>query len=61
MISLEKCNGSFNVIDDLSTKLCVPSKTKDISIILLFIIAIIYYNYTKHRSKQKRRISVLKI
>ena len=30
MISLNKCNGSCNVVDDLSTKICVPSKTKDI-------------------------------
>ena len=32
MISLGKCNGSCNVIDILSTKLCVPSKTKDVNV-----------------------------
>ena len=29
MISPDKCNGSCNTVDDLSTKLCVPRKTKD--------------------------------
>ena len=29
IVSLDKCNGSFNVVNDLSTKICVPSKTKD--------------------------------
>ena len=28
MISLDKCSRSCNVVDDLSTKICVPSKTK---------------------------------
>ena len=27
-ISLDKCNGRCNVADDLSTKLCVPSKKR---------------------------------
>ena len=30
MISLDKCSGSCNAADDLSTKICVPSKTADI-------------------------------
>ena len=29
MISLDKCNGSCNAVDDLSTKICVPSETKN--------------------------------
>ena len=29
-ISLDKCNAIFNAVDDLSTKLCLPSKTKDV-------------------------------
>ena len=29
MISLDKCYGSCNIVDDLPTKICVPSKTKD--------------------------------
>ena len=28
MISLKKCNGICNVVDDLSIKICVPNKTK---------------------------------
>ena len=28
MISLDKYNGSCNVVDDLSMKICFPSKTK---------------------------------
>ena len=30
--SLDKCNGSCNAADELSTKKCVPSKTKDINV-----------------------------
>ena len=29
MISLDTCNGSCNIADDVSTKICVPRKTKD--------------------------------
>ena len=32
MISLDKCNGGYNVVDDLSMKICVRSKTKDVNI-----------------------------
>ena len=32
MVSLGKCNGSCNAIDDLSTKICVPSETKDVNV-----------------------------
>ena len=28
MISLDKCNGSCNIIDDLSAKICAPNKAK---------------------------------
>ena len=31
-ISLDKCNASCNAVDDLSTKVCVPSKTKDANV-----------------------------
>ena len=30
MISLDKCNGSCNVVDNLSTKICVPRETKNL-------------------------------
>ena len=32
MITLDKCNGSCNVVDDLSTKSCAPSESKDINV-----------------------------
>ena len=32
MISLDKCNASCNTADDLCTKICIPSKTKDINV-----------------------------
>ena len=32
MISLEKCKMSCNVVDVLSTKICVPNKTKEVSV-----------------------------
>ena len=38
MISLDKCNGSCNVVDGLSTKMCVPIKTKDINVKVFYMI-----------------------
>ena len=32
MISLDKCDGSCNVADDLSTKMCVSNEIKDINV-----------------------------
>ena len=32
MISLDKCIRSCNVVDVLSTKICVPSKTKNVHV-----------------------------
>ena len=32
MISLDKCSGSCNPVDDLSAKICVSSKIKDINV-----------------------------
>ena len=32
MVSLEKCNRSSNAADDLFTKICVLSKTKDVNV-----------------------------
>ena len=39
MISLDKCNGSCNAVDELSTKICVQSETKDINFKLFNMIA----------------------
>ena len=32
IVSLDKSNGSFNVVDDLSMKICVPIKTKNVNV-----------------------------
>ena len=32
MISLDKCNGSCNAADNLSTKIGLPGKTKDVNV-----------------------------
>ena len=32
MIILDKCNGNCNAVYDLSTKICVPSKTKVVNL-----------------------------
>ena len=32
MVSLGICNGSYNTVNDLPTKIYVPSKTKDINV-----------------------------
>ena len=34
MLSLHKCSGSCNFFDDVSTKICVPSKIKDVNVIV---------------------------
>lgn len=32
MISLGKCNGHFHAVDEISTKICVPSRIKDVNV-----------------------------
>ena len=32
MISIDKCSGSCNDVDDLSTKRCASSETKDVNV-----------------------------
>ena len=32
MINPDKCNESCNDVDDLTTKMCVPSETKDVNV-----------------------------
>ena len=34
-VTLEKCDGSSNTLDDLSDKLCVPYKIEDLNLIVL--------------------------
>ena len=38
MIGLDKCNGSCNSVDNLSRKICVPNKTKNINVRVLNMI-----------------------
>ena len=38
MTNLDQCSGNFNFVDDLSTKICVPSKTKDVNVKVLNMI-----------------------
>ena len=32
IVNLDKCNRIFNAVDDISTKLCVPSETKHVNV-----------------------------
>ena len=32
MVNVDRCNGSFNLLDGLSCKLQVPNKTEDVSV-----------------------------
>ena len=52
MISLYNYKGRCNAIDDLSTKICVPSETKDINVKVFKPITRIYQakTLTKHIS-----------
>ena len=45
IISLDKCNGSCNAINDLSMKISVPSKTKHVNVIV--------FNMITRRNKAK--------
>ena len=51
-ISPDKCNGSCTVYDDSSTKILVPSETKDINVKVFTMITIIceIKNLIKHIS-----------
>ena len=48
-VSIDEYNGSYNALDDLSTKLCVPSKTKYIIIKVL--------NLTTKKNESKTLVS----
>ena len=38
MVSLDKCNGSCNAVDDLFTKKYAPSKTKNVNVEVVNVI-----------------------
>ena len=52
MIGLDKCNGCCNAVDDLSTKMSVSNKTKDINVKVFNIVTRLYEDNTlvKHIS-----------
>ena len=52
MVTPDKCNKSFYVVDDLSTNICVPSKTKEVNVKIFNLIAKIHESKTlvKHIS-----------
>ena len=45
MINLDKCNVRCNSINDLSAKICVPRKTKDVNVKL--------FNMTTNKNEAK--------
>ena len=51
-VKLDRCAGSSNTLNDLSNKLCVPNKTKDLNISMFNIITLIHESktLTKHKS-----------
>ena len=49
MIGLDKCNESCNAVNDLSSKIFVPSKTKDVNVKVFNVIKKI--NETKNVGK----------
>ena len=52
MVILDRCNGSFNILDDLSIRICAPNKTEDLNLNLFNVKTIIYElkTLTKHIS-----------
>ena len=32
MVSLGRCNGSFNILHDFSSKICAPNKTENVNL-----------------------------
>ena len=52
MIGLDKCNGCCNAVDDLSTKMSISNKTKDINVKVFNIVTRLYEDNTlvKHIS-----------
>ena len=51
MVSLGKCSGSSNSVDEFCTKICVPSKTKDVNVKL--------FNLTTRTNEAKTLIKTI--
>ena len=45
-VTPDKCNRSFNDVDDLYTNICVPSKTKDVNVKVFNLITKIHESKT---------------
>ena len=41
LVKLDRCIGSCNALNDLSNKLCIPNKTKDLNLSMLNMITVI--------------------
>ena len=39
MVSLDRCNGSCNTLDDTSSRICVPNETEDVNLSVFNLIA----------------------
>ena len=52
MVKLDRCAGSFNTLNDLSNKICVPNKIEDLTLSVFNIITGINKSktFTKHVS-----------
>ena len=37
MVSLDRCDGSWNALDDLSSRICVPNKTGEVNLSIFSI------------------------
>ena len=53
MVKLGRCVGSFNTLNDLSNKVCVPNKTEDLNLSVFNMIAGINESKTSHECKYK--------
>ena len=51
MVKLDRCDGSCDTLNDLSSKICVPNKTEDLNLIMLNIIT--ETNKSKTSTKHK--------
>ena len=56
LISADKCSGSYNSVDDLSTKICIPSKTKSINVNVFNMIT----NLNEAKAKIKHALCIFK-
>ena len=39
IVNLDRCNGSWNTLDDTTSRICVPNKTEDVNLSVFNLIA----------------------